>query len=150
MKTKTLKKEFEKYLKENARTLNKLTVISGVDSMSSFYADKRVENSSLENDGDMLLYESGVFDWGEGPNLEKNISRQIIEENSGDGDIWQLTLIFKFSPESENSDLDDFNEWCKLPEKVNDFLKLLNSRKEIELYGDKHPGSIELQFRNAG
>lgn len=44
--------------------------------MLEFYSERRVTDAlPLEEDGDMLLYQSGVYDWGEGARMQISLTR---------------------------------------------------------------------------
>ncbi len=60
------------------RPLRELTPADGIDLMTSFYLEERAEGCGIDNDGDMLLYQWGTYDWGEGESFEFDITRQLI------------------------------------------------------------------------
>lgn len=55
----------------------------------------RVKGYRLEDDGDMLLFQSGVYDWGNRKNLEIDFVRQFIKSEN---EILQLHVTFSFPP----------------------------------------------------
>lgn len=101
----------------NARGLNvsRCTPRQGLDLMFSFY--KSVQPTGCdEPNGDMLLFQWGTYDWGNGRRFELNITRQFIEDAKRDDDaISQLSLTFRFEPTEEREALGDGNRWCDGP-----------------------------------
>lgn len=65
--------------------------------MSSGYAPQRIGDAALDEDGDMLLLQWGVYDWGEGPSFEYGLTRQLVCQHDADDDaIWQLGLTLHY------------------------------------------------------
>ena len=62
---------------------------STIAAFFDFYRDERAEGCAVDEDGDMLLFEWGAVDWGEGEHFELSLARQLIF-GPGDGKIWQL------------------------------------------------------------
>ena len=59
----------------------------------------------------MLLFQYGVYDFGQGLSFRLDITRQIIREEAlGDDDIVQLSLVLHYAPSSFAS-IGDFNRW---------------------------------------
>ena len=56
--------------------------------MIRFFQEVRPDSRIVEGAGDMLLYQWGVHDWGQGPSFQLNITRQFIElvEEEGEDD----------------------------------------------------------------
>ena len=50
-----------------------------VDRMLEFYRDVRAENCVTDEEGDMLLCQWGLYDWGGGASFQFNLTRQFIE-----------------------------------------------------------------------
>jgi hypothetical protein len=56
----------------------------------------------LEEDGDMMLYEWGIFDSGMGPSFQFGLTRQFIRSgDSSDDAITQLRLVIHFDTTDE-------------------------------------------------
>lgn len=93
---------FEDFVEGNGASLLGLTLRAGVMQMLAFY-QKVSPNGCDGDEGDMLLFQWGTYDWGEGPHFEVNITRQFIESALEDDDaISQLQLTFNF-PESAST-----------------------------------------------
>jgi hypothetical protein len=72
---------FEAYIESNSASLLKLTLQSGFALLLSFYESARAEPCSAP-DADMLLFQWGTYNWGEGGSFELSLSRQFIEADA--------------------------------------------------------------------
>jgi hypothetical protein len=79
-----------------------------------FYETIRLDNSSLEEDGDMLLFQWGSYDWGHGLNFELDLTRQSIPFGEEDPPICQLQCTYRFDP-AQISEIPAGNRWCHQP-----------------------------------
>lgn len=112
MKLRSVKKAFLQQIEASGRTLKTLSPADGIDLMLHFYQRERIEGCFVEQDGDMLLYQWGTYDWGEGEWFECNITRQLIKSAGEDETIRQLLLTFKFKPTQELRNLGEGTRWC--------------------------------------
>ncbi len=80
--------------------------------MLDFYQKEQVEGCAIDQDGDMLLYQWGTYNWGKGKVFEFNITRQLIVEEDEDENIWQLSLIFEFKLSEALQHIGQGNHWC--------------------------------------
>src|SRR5258708_2339438 len=113
MKPEKAEVEFEKVLSQRALERTRLTAEQGVAAMLAFYGNERAEGCRFDSDADMLLYEWGTYDWGQGEFFDLSITRQLIHDSSGeDEDIWQLRLTFKFNPTEALRALRRADRWC--------------------------------------
>ena len=71
----------------------------------------------------MLLYQWGVFDWGQGETFEFDVTRQFISARAfGDDAISQLRMtVFFLEPTREMRMLGAGNRWCTRPAETADF-----------------------------
>lgn len=150
MKLKVAKKAFREYLASKGERLPKLTPARAVVAMTSFYRDVRADGCPIEADGDMLLFEWGIFDWGSGARFEIDIVRQLIAEPGDDDDIWQLHLTFRCEPTEALEGLGKGSRWCHSPHDLPDFLAFVESHP---IFRALPPGSVfvpELWYECAG
>ncbi|NKB60375.1 MAG: hypothetical protein GKS00_29055 [Alphaproteobacteria bacterium] len=85
-----------------------------------FYRDERAEGCEPHDDADMLLFEWGTFDWGDGEHFGLSLARQLIYGDDDD-DIWQLKLTYAFQPTDAFRALGDGNRWCAVPDDLPEF-----------------------------
>ena len=129
MKPSSAKKEFLVRLKQAGKALEALLPAEGVGAMLTFYMSQRAEGCASDEDGDMLLYQWGTNDWGDGEIFEFEITRQLIVANGEDDDIRQLSLTFQFKPTKALRELGEGNRWCDSPADVESFRKFIHTSK---------------------
>jgi len=94
---------FEEFIEGRGGALPDLTVRTGVAEMLAFYETVLPVGCASQN-GDMLLFQWGIYDWGDGKHFEINMTRQFIESAAEDDDaISQLQLVFRFAPDKEKT-----------------------------------------------
>jgi hypothetical protein len=118
------RQEFHKFL--SGRNLNErdLNLADGCEALFDFYRDLRPYGRVFEQheDADMLLFQWGIYDWGEGEHFMFNLTRQlIVGEDAKDDDIWQLGLTFEFAPDDQLGALGRGDKWCSSLSQLSDF-----------------------------
>ncbi|WP_405599528.1 MULTISPECIES: hypothetical protein [unclassified Pseudoalteromonas] len=112
----------EFYKKNDIQQLIKLVV--------DLYENYRIENTVLENDGDMLLFQCGR------DSLSKDyfivdITRQVIPDlddiDEATDAMQQLRIIFKFLPSEAAFALSITSEWCSALSEVNCFRSFIEN-----------------------
>jgi hypothetical protein len=128
------------------------TADQAVKAMLDFYREARAEDVDVDSNGDMLLFQWGVYGWGGAPaRFEYDITRQFIVEGLVDDDaIYQLryTLYFEASPEAEG--VGEGNRWCTSPQDLQAMASLI-AQRPATAHARAHPLLFaELQYSNAG
>jgi hypothetical protein len=114
--------EFEAFLSRRGLAVATLSVASGSAAMLDFYREHRPAECAQMPDGDMLLFQWGTYDWGEGEHFQLDLTRQlIVSDEAEDEDIWQLSLTFLFDPVDDLRALGAGNEWCQSPHALEQF-----------------------------
>jgi hypothetical protein len=112
----TVREQFERYVAGRGGLQLLDVPLTGISMMLSFYREVRADQVEIEQDGDMLLFQWGTYDWGQGPHFEVDILRQLsLSEEGDDEDIWQLHLTYRVAPTSDLSRLGSGNQWCARP-----------------------------------
>ena len=150
MRAKKAKKEFERYLKRRGVDPADMTPSSGVDAMLEFYGDVRTRDCDIARDGDMLLFQWGTYDWGQGEHFSFDITRQLIVGPGEDEDIWQLSLAFKFPPEDGLRALDSGNRWCAAPHQLEEFADFLHSTPAYATVANRSDANVVLKYHCPG
>jgi hypothetical protein len=122
MKPRSAKKAFLARLQEAGRALASLRPGEGVEAMLAFYTAERADGCDIEEDGDMLLIQWGVHDWGDGESFTFEIVRQLM---TGDDAIRQLRLTFRYDPTAALGALGDGNRWCDAPGRLAEFRRFI-------------------------
>ena len=71
MKLKTIDADFKTFVVDEGCLLSDLSVNDGFTLFLKFYQTKRVKTYDIQKDEDMLLFEYGVYDWGDGERKKK-------------------------------------------------------------------------------
>jgi hypothetical protein len=142
---------FNQLLASGGHTVESLGVEQGVRLMLDFYRNQRCENCSIDNDGDMLLYQWGMT--GSEERFELDLTRQfIVGEDSSDENTWQLSLTYQFSATSELQSISTGNKWCSQPkpQAVDYFEKFVRDSAAYRSIVDLEPTAVLLNFDNTG
>lgn len=145
---------FEQRLSPGGRPAAALTASEGVEAMLAFYASERCDGCVLEEDGDMLLFQWGSYNWGDSTHFELNITRQLMPGGDGGGDededddegILQLSLTFRFPPTAELQALGSGNEWCATPSGLPAFRACIDACPAFQRVGSRIPSEVVLHL----
>lgn len=133
-----------KFSKASGVALQESGLREGLAQMFAFYSDVKAVGCD-GSESDMLLFQWGVYDWGQGPFFELNITRQFIEDEFEDDDaISQLSLTFKYSPTAELTSIDAGERWFKGNDEFNTFRESVFSSAPFLAALDVGPEKIEL------
>lgn len=118
---------FHEFAARRGMALEQVSASEAIDLMAAFYREVRADDCDLDADGDMLLFQWGVRNWGDGESFEYDITRQLIPEPAGDDEephayIGQLSLTVKFPPFAALRAITSGNRWCYHPVELDDFL----------------------------
>ncbi|MEZ5966939.1 MAG: hypothetical protein R3F56_24080 [Planctomycetota bacterium] len=143
------KHEFVSFVGARGTAVASMTPGSAVEAMVSFYRDVRAEDCDMESSGDMLLFQWGTYDWGDGPKFEFDITRQLCRSGE-DEDIWQLHLTFRLEPTDDLRSLGKGDSWCHSVSELDQFTQFVRSTRvfqHLETRLDESPG---LDYECAG
>jgi hypothetical protein len=138
--------ELDRLLGARELSVDKLSVSDGIDAMLDFYRSTRADDCSLDADGDMLLFQWGTYDWGQGERFELDLTRQLTPNGGEDEDIWQLSLTFMFPPNAIVAG----DRWCATPADLAEFARFVRSHAAYAAAVQATPVRIELDFESAG
>ena len=132
------------FARANGVDLKSCAPLVGIAQMLLFYRDVPVEGCSDE-DGDMVLFQWGTYDWGKGPAFELDITRQFIDmhpdygddddgDDDGDeqGQFSQLSLTFHFAASPELAALGAGNRWCHSQADLDDFAAYIRATAAMQ------------------
>jgi hypothetical protein len=146
MKVRGAKAAFLKRLGVTGAALKGVTPSAGVGAMLVFYEQERADGCDPGGDGDMLLFQWGVYDWGDGPAFEVSITRQFIEADAEEEEPRQLALVYRFDPALAPKGLKDGSAWCESPGGLAAFRKTVEQSRALKAVGGQITASVELRF----
>jgi hypothetical protein len=136
---------FEDFLGSRGGALPDLTVRTGVAEMLAFYETVLPIGCASQN-GDMLLFQWGTYDWGDGKQFEIDLTRQFIESAAEDDDaISQLQLVFRFAPDKDRYALGAGNRWSNSQSDIDRFREFILSNPVFRTEADSNPPSVSLR-----
>jgi hypothetical protein len=150
VKLKQALEEFQGYLRRGGAEQVPRMARAGIERMTAFYRDVRAEDVNLESDGDMLLFQWGTYDWGNGEAFEVDITRQLIAQEGEDEDIWQLHLTYRYSPSEALRAIGKGNCWCPRPEETASLQQFIGSHPAMTAVGSRDDGQASLNYECAG
>jgi len=146
MKPKNAKKEFGNLIKQSGVPMGNLTPAQGVRLMLDFYRDVPVEGCDPEG-GDMLLFQWGVFDFGDGEFFQIDITRQFtLEDAGGDEDMSQLSFTFYFDPTEELAKIEDGDRWCESPAELREQEAFISGFGALHSVFTAKPKRVTLEY----
>jgi hypothetical protein len=143
---------FLNLLSENNFSVDTISPKDAIRLMLNFYTNTRAEYCEIDQDGDMLLFEWGTYDWGDGEHFNYKITRQFIfpvQENPDYNGIWQLSLSLKYQPSPELTAIGSGNQWCSSPTKVADFATYIEQSEATRQVQNTPIQSVGLLFFDA-
>jgi hypothetical protein len=142
--------ELRGFLKEAGVSLKSMTPEVALDLMARFYESVPAAGCDRSDDGDMLLFQCGVHDWGDGPEFSLDFVRQFIESSSedaeGDDDISQLHLELFFDPATAGASECAFNVWCADDDELEEFRAAVVDSDGFKLMKGCRPVKVELKL----
>lgn len=133
-------KDFLEYLSENGKDIEAIKVSELFESCLSFYRDRRYHGLDPDPSSDMLLYEWGVYEWGNGEYFQIGIKRQFIAAGTVDDEGYtQLYCDAFFSPTSELAALGSGNKWCGSRDDLNDFEQFVKRSEAYRVVAELKP-----------
>ena len=156
---------FQEFAAGRGVMIEQLATAEAIDLMTAFYREVRADDCELEADGDMLLFQWGVYNqWAgegdvfdikrQGELFEYDITRQLIPVPEGpdeesDSFIGQLSLTLKFLPTAALRSIQAGNQWCPLPAELEDFLAFVRGCEATAAVSGLNPVAVSLTFENA-
>lgn len=142
---------FRRFLDARSLDLASLSADAGVRSVLEFYRTTRFDTPSIGNP-DMLLFQWGTYDWGDGQHFELDLTRQLIwpsSEEDDEDEIWQLSLTFKFQPPDELRALGSGDRWCEDLSEIEEFEKYIQTSSVLRAVASRIGPLVELSFGSA-
>jgi hypothetical protein len=113
---------FHRFLADRGIDPNSASSRLLIDAALDFYEQVPASGLADASQADMLLFQFGTYDWGDGDYFEVDITRQfIISGEEGDDAISQLNCTLFYRPTDAFQSMGKGNRWCESREGVADF-----------------------------
>jgi hypothetical protein len=139
-------RQFLRIVRERGREVAALRPDEAVDVMLEFY--RSVRSPEVEpQQGDALLYQWGIFDWGKGEYFEFDLTRQLIRRGgTEDSDINQLHLTLRFSPTRDLKAIPASNKWCWSLGEAAKYESFIRQSAAFKAVSALSPSSVSVTF----
>lgn len=120
-----LENSFVEFLQAKDFNFKEISLKNFLNLFIEYFEEIKFKGFNEENDGDMLLFQYGNYDWGKGRKFEVNFTRQLYEIFPDEShQILQLGITFYYDCESF-SNVKSFNKWSCESESLEDFLHII-------------------------
>jgi len=143
--------KFREFAAGRGHDVERLDAATCVDLMTAWYELERCDEVDMSQDGDMLLFEWGTYDWG-GRSFRVSLTRQfIIASMDGDDEgFWQLCCELHYPVTEATEALGSGNQWCDSPDGLDGFRSFI-AGTAADAYARPHlPMKVELRLGQAG
>jgi len=139
--------EFADFATRRGFALETATPAQGFDAMIAFFQEVGPASQIVEGEGDMLLYQWGVHDWGEGPSFQFNITRQFIEIEEDEEQVMSpLGITFHFPPSDEAKAFGVQNQWCESIDGVAELIDFISQSAPYAALKDSRADRVEVSW----
>lgn len=91
----------------------------------------------------MLLFQYGIFDWGQGERFELDLTRQFINK---DNDISQLKSTICFEASRKLSSISEMSAWCSGTCELDSFIQTIERSPGYINCRALVPKTIEVEY----
>ena len=149
MTPESAQQELQTRIQQSGRPMSSLTPAQGIRLMLDFYRDVRADGCELDEDGDMLLFQWGTYDFGEGRSFRFDITRQFIaglpEDADDDSAMSQLSFTYHFT-QSAQFDALKGSRWCSTPDDLPDFETFITGSDAYRAVATARPERVTLDY----
>lgn len=147
MNKRAITSSFKNYLKDRRVKEKDITLESLMDLVLAYFQEVQFESADIENDGDMMLFEYGTYDWGQGKFFQIGLTRQLIEMHEDDEEqedhMYQLRVTLFYNP-TEFETVGDFNKWSSTCSSLNDFKDVIINSAGYQAALNRNPVRLEI------
>lgn len=137
---------FQDIIAAAGKMVDRLAAADAVEHMLAFYRDVRAAGC-MEEEGDMLLFQWGTYDWGQGQTFQFDLRRQFIQPGDEDEDgMSQFALTLHYAPEERLLALGNGDQWCESPAGAGDFRESILASEAYRAVVLLGPKSVEVEW----
>jgi hypothetical protein len=109
------------------------------------YKQYRIDRCLADDDGDVLVFQWGTYDWGDGEQFEVSLTRELLTAvGDGEEDVRQVALAYRFEPTRELEQLGDGELWCDDPGSADRFWAKVQKTKPYLAVAHRTDAEMEL------
>ena|SRR5437868_5433255 len=135
---------FEHFIRARHGEIQSVSLLDSVDCFLRFYVEVHASQVANETEnGDMLLFQYGSYDFGKGLDFHFDLTRQFISVEVKDDDaISQLHLTFLFASSDEFRAAGAHHVWCPQRDQLPEFRSKILSSRALSLARARQPKSV--------
>lgn len=134
---------FRQFVEAARLDVGSLSACQAVDLMLRHYATLRAQGCSIDEDGDMLLFQWGMHDSRQADHFEFDLTRQFtVDDTDGDDGISQLSLTLLFPASEDLRRLESGNRWCHSPADLDDFRAFITGSEVYRALEDQAAATV--------
>jgi hypothetical protein len=149
MKPELSETSFRALLRNRNLSEKRMTGADALSVMIAFYRDQRAKGCDATPQGDMLLFQWGIYGFGRPKTFQFDITRQFIVGTGEDDEIFQLRFTLHY-PALEVGTMRSGNRWCETPLQTSDFEEFVRKSEAYRYAGTRLSEEIELSYGCAG
>ncbi|WP_395743123.1 hypothetical protein [Prosthecobacter sp.] len=139
---------FQSAVAATGKTVEELDARAALAQMAGFYRDERADNCILDEDGDTLVCQWGLYDEeGAEKSFQLEFVRHFIEPGNEDEDgMSQLSLTLEYAPTPELQALTQGTLQCSLPGDLAEFEKAVLASQPYRAVSGLKPQHTSLDW----
>jgi len=114
------------------------------------YNENRINNTDLDGDGDMLLFQWGTYSHKDDNYFYIDLTRQIVldleDPDEAADTMQQLSTKSMYSTNEQTALIRSGNQWCGSPENLNEFRKFIDNNPAFDWAKNNEPFKIEVDL----
>lgn len=119
----------------------------GFATMFDFYRNYRAaEALPITEDGDMLIFQFGTYDWGQGMMFNLVLTRQLIFPDVDQPILWQLNLSYLYDPEPQLDALSGTGDWINDPNNLDHQLEDVMNSEAVSAGLSRRPIKVDVDW----
>lgn len=134
--------------------VEQLDATQAVDLVTSWYETERADDAnSIEEQGDMLLFQWDGPWQSQDPTFGYDLTRQFIEPSEpddADSAIWQLSVTLHFARDESTESPRGGNLWCKHPRDLPHFVRQVTESEAARSVSGRRPLRVVVDLGPAG
>ncbi len=134
-----------KFFETTNADIQNLPTAEAFEVLMNFYQSRRaIDAVPMDEDGDMLLFEWGTYDWGNGEHFSINLTRQLTLLKNEDTEIWQLSLTYSYPPTDKLRSVGSGDKWCERLDQLGSFRSYVLGSSAMDGCSGQSSNSVEV------
>ena len=134
------KSRFEQFVADSGDSVAILTATAATRLMLAFYRQVRATDCPLDTDGDMVCFQWGAYDFGEGETYQYDITRQfMLSGTEGDDGMSQLSLTVHYAVTEALRAYRQGSRWCHSPSQADELELFIRNHESTAAVASLEP-----------